>query len=138
MQGKHLHGKSFRVFIAGCQVCCLMMVLWIPLMANASQGSRVAAADETRILRDAQSAFNVKNFLMAKQLAEKIRDVAGGTGEDARHLIKLVDDITINNKKREQAFIAITRGNPTQACSLLSEIQTAVDANKELAVTILI
>jgi tetratricopeptide (TPR) repeat protein len=136
MCGKSAHEGSFRRLTAGWPILfCAAVLAFMPMNVQAFQVSsgHLGSTDETRIIRDAWGAFNVKNFLIAKQHAEKVRDASGATGEDARRLIKLVDDIMSNNKKRENAIIAIARGNSAQACALLTQIKAAIDANKELA-----
>lgn len=114
-------------------VCCLAAALQFiphPLQAGQTQAGRTLSSDE--VLRQAKGAFYVDNFVAARQYAEKLRDAPGSIGEEARNLIKTMDDVTSNNPKRQAAKVAIQRGRFQEACGYLRDIQAAVDANISL------
>jgi tetratricopeptide (TPR) repeat protein len=116
-------------------MCCLAASFqFFPqtIQAGQSQAGMPSSSSDAQTLRQAKGAYNTNNLLVAKQLAEKIRDAPGSVGEEARNLIRTIDDINSNNKKKQSAELAIRRGKFENACSLLREIQAAVDANVAL------
>lgn len=118
-----------------CLACCLAVTLQLcqhPVEACQAQLGRSSSGDDAQILRQAQGAFNTNNLLLARQLAERIRDASGSIGDESRNLIKTIDDINSNNTKLTNARISIQRGKFADACALLREIQAAIDANKAL------
>jgi tetratricopeptide (TPR) repeat protein len=121
-----------RRLLMGCCLFAAFQFLPPTLHASQTQVGRPAGADDAQTLRNAQGAFNNNNFVLARQLAERIRDVPGSIGEEAKSLIKAIDDINDNNKKLTSARISIQKGKFTEACDLLRQIQTSIDANKAL------
>jgi tetratricopeptide (TPR) repeat protein len=122
-----------KTAISGLLTGCLAvwMISALQLYAIPPQGGR-AGGNEQQVLKDALGAFADKNIQLARQKAEQIRDAQGSIGEQARNLLKLIDDITEINRKRQNAIIAIQRKNFAAACGLLSEIQVAVNADNLL------
>ncbi len=124
-----------RLLVAwGLTFCLAAAILFFPPMVQdvQSQAGRPADSEDLLILRQAQGAFNNDNLSVAKQYAKKIMDAPGSVGEEARNLIKTIDDITIINKNRQSAVIAIQRRKFEDACEFLHEIQAALDGNKAL------
>ncbi len=113
-------------------VCLSVVIQFSPqsLQAGQTQAGKALTPDE--ILHQAKGAFNDKNLVMARQWAEKIRDVQGSTGDEARSLLKTIADINANNPKMQTAKVNIQRGRFKEACVYLREIQAAVDANMAL------
>jgi TolA-binding protein len=108
---------------------CFFCMLGMGLRIYAFQ--RPPAAEQ-QLLKDAEDALNDSNFPLAKQKAEQVRDSQGSVGERARAILKLIDDITANNRKMQDARIAIQRKKNADACVLLRDIQAAIDANTQL------
>jgi TolA-binding protein len=113
----------------GRVLICLVCALAAGLQVYAFQ--RPAAAEQ-QILRDAEGALSDSNFPLAKQKAEQIRDSQGSVGERAKVILKLIDDITENNRKMQSARLAIQRNKLVDACGYLHDVQAAIDANSQL------
>ncbi len=90
------------------------------------------AAAEQQLLKDAEGALNDSNFPLAKQKAEQIRDSQGSVGERAKVILKLIDDITENNRRMQNARLAIQRKKLAEACGYLHDVQAAIDASSQL------
>jgi tetratricopeptide (TPR) repeat protein len=122
--------------LAGCCLasCLLTTPQFLPaaLHASQNQAGRPPAQDDAQTLRNAQSLLNIGNLDQAKQLAERIRDVQGSIGEEAKTLIRTIDAINDSNTKLQNAKFAIKRRKFEEACGLLRDIQAAIDANKAL------
>ena len=120
--------SGYRAF--GC--LALFLLFSCVLKAGQTPVGRSPATDDAQILRQAQGAFNTNSFVQARQFAERIRDASGSIGDEAKALIKTIDDIEANNTKRTNVIIAIQRGRFPEACALIRDIQAAVEANKAL------
>jgi len=117
------------MILSGCLISLLVVSLQVSAGPLQTSGSGVK---EQQILKDAQGALADKNLDLARRKAEEIRDVPGSVGEQARDLLKYIGDISNNDKKRQSALLALRRNNFEEACSLLLEIEAAIEVNSRL------
>jgi tetratricopeptide (TPR) repeat protein len=120
---RHLQKSNM---IGGC------LVFWLAIASPSFAFQSKAGGNEQQLLRDAQGAFADNNFLLARQKAEQIRDAQSSIGEQARALLKLIDDVSENNRKWQSARIAFQRRDNDSVCKHLLEIEAAVEANRSL------
>jgi tetratricopeptide (TPR) repeat protein len=92
-----------------------------------------AALDEDKTtLRQAEGAFNVRNFTLARHLAQRVASRPGSLQGNAQELLERIDLRERNNNRYNQARTAIARKQFDEACRLLGEIQTSDPSFKDL------
>ena len=120
---------EFRAALRNAAVYIVAVLCLVAQLAIASsQAGRTAGSDDARILQEALGAFRARNTVLARDRADKIKGVTGTIGDDAKQILKMVDDIQAIGNKRNKVNTAIYKGDSATACALLSEIQATIEA----------
>jgi hypothetical protein len=96
-----------------------------PSAAEQSAKTDISDSEALEKLRQARGAFNTRNFVAARPLAQSIASRSDQIGEDARALMRSIELIELNDKRHRDALVAITLRQFEKACQLLREIESS-------------